>query len=140
MLRSRCCWNWYYVDEVEYRLWILKTHWNLWSPVMQILALKAYPKFCLCYIKEQKPFLDAFIISYIAIFTWFLGLHCDFYHILRFLPYQYFAKTSNNDVLSKNSWNLKKIIKKRLNVLEYFYDILKTNLSVELSSDLIPVF
>ena len=37
-----------------------------------------------------------------AIFTLFLGLYCDFYHVLRFLTYQYFAKTNVNGVLSKN--------------------------------------
>ena len=56
----------------------------------------------------EAKFLDTYIISNIVIFTLFLGLYCDFYHVMRFLPYLYFAKT-NNGVLSRKSWDLKDI-------------------------------
>ena len=59
-------------------------------------------------------------------------IHWDFYHtsiLLKQVIMMFCQKTPG----------IKKKIKKRLNVLEYFYNILKTNLSVEVSSDLIRV-
>ena len=82
---------------------------------MQILTLKVYPKLCSRYIEEQ----ELYVSGYSHVIILFLGVYCDFYQVLRSLSYQYFAKT-NNGVLSKNYWNLKKAKKKAYNVLEYF--------------------
>ena len=56
---------------------------------MRIVTLKAYPKFRSRYIKEQELYVSGSIYFIPGI-------------VLRFLPYQYFAK-ANHDVLSKNS-------------------------------------
>ena len=90
---------------------IMFTKWNMDFGFRKLIETceacvsEIYPEFCSRYIKAQGfKFLDTLIISNIVIFSLFLGLYCDFYHLPRFRPYQYFAKT-NNDVLSKKSWN-----------------------------------
>ena len=82
--------------------------------------------------------LDTFIISNNFKFTLFRGLYCDFYYVLRFLPFLYFPK-ANDGLLSKKSWNLKKCKQEGLMFWNMFLNILWKSLSVELSSASIPV-
>ena len=109
-LKSRCCREEYYV----YKIWNIDFRFGKLIEICEALSCEFWLwKVTLNFVhiiqnNKNCTFLDAFIISNSAIFTLFLGLYCNFYHVLKFLPYQHFGETNNNGVLSKNSWNMKK--------------------------------
>ena len=132
------CWDGYYVYKVKYWLWISNAHWNLWSSVMRILTLKAYPKFCSLYIKEQELKVSG-CFYYLAtrpylLYSWgciaISAMYWDFYHtsiLLKQIMMFYqkklleFKKYKNEDLML---WNIS-------------LNILWKSLFVEISSALI---